>query len=59
VDGLSAELRACFPDVEIERVPATGGVFEVDVDGQRIFSKARLDRFPEYQEIPRLVLEAL
>lgn len=59
MDGLSAELRASFPDVEIERVPSSGGVFEVDVDGQRIFSKARLDRFPEYQEIPRLVLEAV
>jgi selenoprotein W-related protein len=38
-------------------VPSGGGVFEVDLDGHRIFSKARLDRFPEYQEIPRLVTE--
>jgi hypothetical protein len=30
-------------------------VFEVDLDGRRIFSKARLDRFPAYQEIPALV----
>ena len=29
-------------------------MFEVDVDGRRVFSKARLDRFPEYQEVPRL-----
>lgn len=36
---------------------AGGGVFEVDVDGQRIFSKQQQGRFPEYQEIPRLVHE--
>jgi selenoprotein W-related protein len=39
-------------------VPSGGGVFEVDLDGRRIFSKADLDRFPEYQEVPRLVMES-
>lgn len=39
-------------------MPSGGGVFEVDLDGRRLFSKAKLDRFPEYQEIPRLVLES-
>ena len=57
-DGLSAELRAAFPGVTIDLAPSTGGVFEVDLDGRRIFSKAALDRFPAYQEVPRLVLEA-
>jgi selT/selW/selH-like putative selenoprotein len=38
-------------------VPSSGGVFEVDVDGVRVFSKAEEDRFPAYQEVPRLVIE--
>lgn len=32
-----------------------GGAFEVSVDGQRIFSKLDLGRFPAYREIPALV----
>jgi selenoprotein W-related protein len=32
-------------------VPSGGGVFEVDVDGERIFSKRELGRFPEEGEV--------
>lgn len=35
-----------------------GGRFEVTVAGRLLFSKADLDRFPAYQEIPKLILEA-
>jgi len=31
-------------------------VFEVTVDGKLVFSKAALNRFPAYQEIPKLLL---
>jgi len=47
---------SAFPGSTFELVASSGGLFEVDVDGQRVFSKARLDRFPEYQEVPKLVL---
>ena len=59
MDGLSAELRAAFSgsEIEFDLVESGGGVFEVDVDGQRVFSKQKQGRFPEYQEVPRLVLE--
>ena len=33
----------------------TGGCFEVTVDDRLVFSKLSLDRFPTYQEIPRLL----
>lgn len=33
-----------------------GGAFEVHLEGHKIFSKLAEDRFPEYQEVPRLVL---
>ena len=32
-----------------------GGAFEVSVDGEKVFSKLDLGRFPAYQEIPRLL----
>lgn len=34
-----------------ELVPSGGGVFEVTVDGRKIFSKKELGRFPENGEI--------
>jgi selenoprotein W-related protein len=34
-----------------ELIPATGGVFEVEVDGKLVFSKKKEGRFPEYKEI--------
>ena len=42
--------------VEIELVESGGGVFEVSVDGKLVFSKKAEERFPEYQEIPNLLL---
>jgi selenoprotein W-related protein len=38
-----------------ELVPSGGGVFEVTVDGKKIFSKKDLGRFPEDGEILSLV----
>lgn len=35
----------------VEIIPSGGGVFEVDLNGRRIFSKKELGRFPEYEEI--------
>ena len=35
----------------LEIIPSSGGVFEVDLNGQRIFSKKELGRFPELEEI--------
>lgn len=35
----------------LEIVPSSGGVFEVRVDGQLVFSKRESGRFPEWDEI--------
>lgn len=48
---LKAELEKGFPGISISLVESGGGVFEVDLDGKRIFSKKKLDRFPETGEI--------
>ena len=40
-------------------MPSSGGVFEVDIDDERIFSKATLKRHPEPGEISAAVGDAL
>jgi len=35
--------------------PSAGGRFEVSVDGALVFSKLKADRFPEVDELLRLV----
>tara|TARA_R110002020_G_scaffold43345_2_gene126106 strand:+ start:948 stop:1121 length:174 start_codon:yes stop_codon:yes gene_type:complete len=49
-DSLNVELG-----VLAEMRPSSGGVFEVTVNGDVIFSKKRLDRFPKDNEINELV----
>jgi selenoprotein W-related protein len=39
-------------------IESSGGVFEVDVDGRRIFSKKALGRHAEPGEVVRLMREA-
>ncbi len=40
-------------------IPSSGGVFEVMVGDQLVFSKKQLDRFPEENEAEDLVGKAL
>ena len=48
--GLAAELREKF-DVESELIEGSKGIFDVCVDGQKIFSKHEEDRFPALGEL--------
>jgi selenoprotein W-related protein len=54
---LAQELLMTLGDVvgELALVPGDGGVFEVWVDGQRLFSRAEAGRFPESMELNQLV----
>jgi len=40
---------------EVALVPGTGGVFEVRVDGETLWSRAERGRFPELKELKQLV----
>ncbi len=40
---------------ETEIIPSSGGVFEVVVDGQLLYSKKSLGRFPEVGEVELLI----
>lgn len=42
-------------DADISLIRSSGGVFEVCRDGELIFSKKRLGRFPDPGEIPDLL----
>ncbi len=33
-------------------------MFDVEVEGKKMFSKDEVDRFPEYQEIPNAIVMA-
>ena len=52
---MEAELKQSFADMDIILISSGGGVFEVKIDGNLIFSKKALDRFPEKGEIVRII----
>lgn len=39
--------------------PGTGGVFEVSLDGEQIFSRKTAGRFPESKELKQLVRDRI
>jgi len=43
----------------VRLIQSSGGVFEVDVDGQRVFSKKAVRRHAEPGEVVRLIREAV
>ena len=47
---MAADLKEKY-GVEAELIRSGGGVFEVVCDGTLVFSKKKLDRFPEHPEV--------
>jgi len=47
---LAAELQKGF-DVEAELIEGRSGIFDVEVDGEIVFSKGEVGRFPEADEV--------
>ncbi len=45
--------------VALELVPGTGGVFDVDVDGEQVFTKRMLGRYPEPDDVLPLLRERM
>jgi selenoprotein W-related protein len=44
---------------EVALVPGTGGVFEVRLDGELIFSRKQAERFPESKELKQLIRDRI
>jgi selenoprotein W-related protein len=59
--GLVAELESKFAKEGLTTVLVGGdrGIFDVVVDGEKIYSKHQTGAFPRYGEIPALITERL
>lgn len=44
---------------ELALVPATGGVFTVVLDGEKVFSRKEEGRFPESKELKQLIRDKI
>ena len=56
--SLEAELKSKFPGVETKLISSGGGVYEIILDGELIFSKKTLGRFPDDGELVALIKQA-
>ena len=58
---MAQELLTTFPNEigELALVPGTGGVFEVRVDDELIWSREEQGRFPEIKELKQLVRDRI
>ena len=55
--SLEVELKNNFPQADISLISSGGGVFEISLNDNLIFSKKALNRFPEDGEIKKLVMD--
>lgn len=53
--SLEASLKQTFQGINISLISSGGGVFEVTLNGELIFSKKALNRFPEQGEIEQII----
>lgn len=44
---------------ELSIIPSSGGVFEITLNGELLFSKKELDRFPEKDEAENLIKDKI
>ena len=58
---MAQELLATFESElgEVALVPGTGGVFEVRVQGETIWSRSEQGRFPESKELKQLIRDRI
>ena len=57
--SLEVELKNNFSQAHISLISSGGGVFEITLNGDLIFSKKALNRFPESGEIKKLIMDRL
>ena len=55
--SLEVELNKDFPEADVSLIASGGGVFEISLDGDLIFSKKSLNRFPEDGEIKKIIMD--
>jgi selT/selW/selH-like putative selenoprotein len=48
---LAEQLRNRYDEIDVELIKGSGGAFEVRREGELLFSKHRVGRFPDDEEI--------
>lgn len=58
---LAQELLTTFEEDlhSVALKPGTGGIFEIHLDGRRIFSRKDAGRFPESKEVKQLIRDII
>jgi selT/selW/selH-like putative selenoprotein len=58
---VEAELRADYPDANVELIQGSGGIFDVVCDGKLTYSKHQTAerRFPEVGEVSKLIRQKM
>jgi len=56
---VAAEIQSTYPDAEVQLIESSGGVYEVTLDGELVFSKRQLGRHAEPGEVFRIIQEQL
>jgi selenoprotein W-related protein len=54
---LEAEIREAFSEASVRLIESSGGVFEVTVDGDLVFSKKAIGRHSQPGEVLQLMRE--
>ena len=57
--SLEAHLKTKYNGADIKLISSGGGVFEITLDNELIFSKKALGRFPDDGEIDNLIDKAI
>jgi len=57
--SLEADLKSKFPKIETKLISSGGGVFEIKLNGNLIFSKKAKNRFPDDGEVEILIKQAI
>lgn len=52
---MAEEIKEGYPELKVECVPGSGGIFDVVVDDEIIYSKKQTARFPEKGEVLKLL----
>jgi len=49
------ELNSIFPDINVQLITGHGGVFEVALNNELIYTKSNTGRFPDAGEIANII----
>ncbi|TBV81138.1 MAG: SelT/SelW/SelH family protein [Desulfobulbaceae bacterium] len=55
---MEADIKKHFPAATVQLISGSGGIYDIKLDGQLIFSRHKSGRFPTNQEILQFLQES-